>query len=169
MIDEARGWVLCAIWNQMADPGDGSVHREINWTKLHYAGDGKFSYEEDIYNPSEFAAMIKGWLATKTAPGEQSGVDRQMEFGIFNSLYVPKRTYEHEADQWAVESQRLQNEIDVDDRGRPRRASSTRGRRSTTSSPSTRTCRRTSASSPTSRRDRSRSTSAPASSTSRRR
>ena len=35
-----------------------------------------------------------------------------MEFGIFNSLYVPRSTYEHEADQWAVESQRLQNEID---------------------------------------------------------
>ena len=34
-----------------------------------------------------------------------------MEFGIFNSLYVPRRTYEDEADQWAVESQRLQNEI----------------------------------------------------------
>jgi hypothetical protein len=65
VIDEARGWVLCAIWNQMADPGDGSVHREINWTKLHYAGDGKFDYEEDMYNPTEFAAMIKGWLAAK--------------------------------------------------------------------------------------------------------
>ena len=65
VIDETRGWVLCAIWNQMADPGDGSVHREINWTKLHYAGDGKFSYEEDLYNPAEFAAMIKGWLAAK--------------------------------------------------------------------------------------------------------
>src|SRR6476659_9164777 len=34
-----------------------------------------------------------------------------MEFGIFNSLYVPKSEYEHEADQWPVESQRLQNEI----------------------------------------------------------
>ena len=48
VIDEARGWVLCAIWNQMADPGDG-----------------KFDYEEDMYNPAEFAAMIKGWLAAK--------------------------------------------------------------------------------------------------------
>jgi len=65
VIDESCGWVLCAIWNVMADPGDGSVHREINWTKLHYAGDGKFSYEEDIYNPIEFGEMIKGWLATK--------------------------------------------------------------------------------------------------------
>ena len=65
VVDETRGWVLCAIWNVMADPGDGSVHREINWTKLHYAGDGKFSYEEDMYNPVEFGEMIKGWLSTK--------------------------------------------------------------------------------------------------------
>ena len=35
-----------------------------------------------------------------------------MEFGIFNSLYVPRREYEDQADQWAVEAQRLQNEID---------------------------------------------------------
>src|SRR6476620_3007244 len=34
-----------------------------------------------------------------------------MEFGIFNSLYVPRSTYEDQADQWAVESQRLHNEI----------------------------------------------------------
>lgn len=65
VIDEERGWVLCAIWNVMRDPGDGSVHREINWTKLHYAGGGLFSYEEDIYNPIEFGAMIKGWLAAR--------------------------------------------------------------------------------------------------------
>jgi hypothetical protein len=65
VIDEDRGWVICAIWNVMADPGDGSVHREINWTKLHYAGNGLFDYEEDIYNPVEFGEMIKGWLAAK--------------------------------------------------------------------------------------------------------
>lgn len=65
VIDEERGWVICAIWNVMADPGDGSVHRAINWTKLHYAGHGLFDYEEDIYNPAEFEAMIKGWLAAK--------------------------------------------------------------------------------------------------------
>ena len=65
VIDEARGWVVCAIWNVMRDPGDGSVHREINWTKLHYAGDGKFSYEEDVYNPMEFGTMVEGWLAAR--------------------------------------------------------------------------------------------------------
>ncbi len=34
-----------------------------------------------------------------------------MEFGLFNSLYTPRRTYEDVDDQWAVEAQRLQNEF----------------------------------------------------------
>src|ERR1700737_3551027 len=34
-----------------------------------------------------------------------------MEFGIFNSLYTPHQAYEAEADQWAVEAQRLRNEV----------------------------------------------------------
>jgi alkanesulfonate monooxygenase SsuD/methylene tetrahydromethanopterin reductase-like flavin-dependent oxidoreductase (luciferase family) len=35
-----------------------------------------------------------------------------MEFGIFNSLYVPRRVYQDVPDQWSVERQRLRNEID---------------------------------------------------------
>ena len=50
-IDEDRGWIVCQVWNRMRDPGDGSVHQEYNLTVLHYAGGGRFSYEEDIYNP----------------------------------------------------------------------------------------------------------------------
>ena len=69
VIDEERGWVLCSVWNQMDDPGDGSLHREYNWTMLHYGGNGKFSYEEDLYNPTEFETMIKGWLEAKKAAG----------------------------------------------------------------------------------------------------
>ena len=34
-----------------------------------------------------------------------------MEFGIFNSLYTPRQTYADAADQWAVEHQRLRNEV----------------------------------------------------------
>ena len=49
------------------DPGDGSLHREYNWTMLHYAGNGLFSYEEDMYNPAEFGTMIQGWLEAKKA------------------------------------------------------------------------------------------------------
>jgi hypothetical protein len=69
VIDEEKGWVLCQVANVMDDPGDGSDHREYNWTLLHYAGDGQFSYEEDMYNPMEFGTMIKGWLKAKKGAG----------------------------------------------------------------------------------------------------
>ncbi len=60
VIDEERGWVVCQVWNRMRDPGDGSVHQEYNFTLLKYAGDGRWSYEEDIYNPMRFGAMVGG-------------------------------------------------------------------------------------------------------------
>jgi len=76
VIDEERGWVVCQVWNRMADPGDGSLHQAYNFTLLKYAGDGKWSYEEDIYNPAHFATMITGWTersraleASPDAPG----------------------------------------------------------------------------------------------------
>ena len=65
VIDEERGWVVCQVWNRMADPGDGSVHQAYNFTLLKYAGDGLWSYEEDIYNPAKFAEMLSGWQARK--------------------------------------------------------------------------------------------------------
>ena len=67
MVDEERGWIMMSVINRMDDPGDGTNHEEYNWTLLHYAGDGLFSYEEDMYNPAEFGEMIKGWLKAKKA------------------------------------------------------------------------------------------------------
>ncbi len=61
IIDEERGWVVCQVWNRMADPGDGSLHQAFNFTLLKYAGDMKWSYEEDIYNPGHFEKMVKRW------------------------------------------------------------------------------------------------------------
>ncbi|HMC39805.1 MAG TPA: hypothetical protein VKI19_09100 [Acidimicrobiales bacterium] len=61
-IDTERGWVVGEVANIMEDPGDGQVYQAANWTRLVYAGDGLFSEEEDVYNPAEFAAMIKDWL-----------------------------------------------------------------------------------------------------------
>jgi hypothetical protein len=29
---------------------------------LHYAGDGKWSFEEDIYNPEKFAVVFGRWM-----------------------------------------------------------------------------------------------------------
>ena len=65
VIDEEKGWVVCAIWNRMRDVGDGRSHQAINWTLLKYAGDGKWAYEEDLYNPNEFGEMLKGWFKAK--------------------------------------------------------------------------------------------------------
>ena len=65
MIDEERGWVVCQVWNRMADPGDGSVHQAHNFTLLKYAGDGLWSYEEDVYNPAKFTEMLGGWQTRK--------------------------------------------------------------------------------------------------------
>jgi uncharacterized protein (TIGR02246 family) len=65
VIDEARGWVVCYVWNRMSDPGDGSLHQESNFTLLKYAGNGKWSYEEDDYNPLNFRKMIKRWREVK--------------------------------------------------------------------------------------------------------
>ena len=64
-IDEDRGWIVAKVWNRMVDPGDGSIHQEHNITILHYAGNMKWSYEEDVYNPAFFGKMIKGWMDRK--------------------------------------------------------------------------------------------------------
>ena len=63
IIDEERGWVVGQVENRFVDPGDGNVYQCDNWTKLVYAGDGLFSSEEDVYNPSRFEKVVKGWLA----------------------------------------------------------------------------------------------------------
>jgi hypothetical protein len=61
VVDEERGWIVCQVENRMADPGDGSIHQAANITILHYAGDGLWSHEEDVYNPAHFVTMLEGW------------------------------------------------------------------------------------------------------------
>src|SRR6478609_2299216 len=48
-IDTDKGWVIFKNVNTMKDPGDGSVHGAPVITVLEYAGDDKWSYEEDAY------------------------------------------------------------------------------------------------------------------------
>jgi len=71
--DEERGWWICRIENRMKDPGDGSIHQAHNITVLHYAGDMKFSYEEDAYNPAAFGPMIQSWTEAYLANGGEPG------------------------------------------------------------------------------------------------
>jgi len=65
--DEDRGWWICEIENRFDDPGDGGIYEASNITILKYAGDGRFSYEEDVYNPATFAPMVKAWIEAKRA------------------------------------------------------------------------------------------------------
>jgi ketosteroid isomerase-like protein len=69
VIDEDKGWVVCQVWNRMADPGDGSVHQASNITILKYAGNGRWSYEEDVYNPAAFATMLGDWERARNEHG----------------------------------------------------------------------------------------------------
>jgi hypothetical protein len=61
VVDETRGWVVCEIQNRMMDIGDDEIHQASNLTVLHYAGDGLWSYEEDVYNPADFLKMLQRW------------------------------------------------------------------------------------------------------------
>jgi len=67
VLDEERGWWICQIENRFRDPGDGKVYEEHNLTVLHYAGDGLFSYEEDAYNPENFAPVLRAWIEAERA------------------------------------------------------------------------------------------------------
>ena len=67
VLDEERGWWICEIENRFEDPGDGQVYEESNITILKYAGDGRFSSEEDVYNPARFAPVVEAWIAAKKA------------------------------------------------------------------------------------------------------
>jgi hypothetical protein len=72
--DEERGWWICQIENRFNDPGDGQVHESANITILKYAGDMRFSSEEDVYNPANFAPAVKNWIAAKKAHSDGDSV-----------------------------------------------------------------------------------------------
>jgi ketosteroid isomerase-like protein len=51
-------------WQVLPDPSQGDkVYRFGCVTILTYAGDGLFSYQEDLYNPREGEAVFKRWMA----------------------------------------------------------------------------------------------------------
>ena len=78
IIDEERGWVVSYVWNRMTDPGDGSIHQEASVSLLKYAGNGKWKYEEDVYNPLRMAEMIEGWEQAKERTGLGRGPAQEL-------------------------------------------------------------------------------------------
>jgi hypothetical protein len=65
VFDEDTGTITMEVINLLEHPTDKD-HKGFgfaNWTRLTYAGDGKFSKEEDIYNPQRDAgSTIKAWI-----------------------------------------------------------------------------------------------------------
>ena len=53
VIDEEKGWIVCRVLNRMADPGDGSVHEEGNFTLLKYAGQRKVEIRRGHLQPGQ--------------------------------------------------------------------------------------------------------------------
>jgi len=66
VFDEERGAIVFQCQNAFPEPFDSSTGKPFsfpNWTRLVYAGNGKFSSEEDIYNPARQAGKtVKAWL-----------------------------------------------------------------------------------------------------------
>ncbi len=77
VIDEDRGWVWALIWNRMDDPGDGSIHQSNCFNLFKYAGNGQFSYEEDLYNPAEFLTMMENWLPVWNEHKDRADADKR--------------------------------------------------------------------------------------------
>ena len=51
------------IWNLLPDPtGEGRTFAFPNSTVLEYAGDGKWSFEEDFYNPADATRVFTEWM-----------------------------------------------------------------------------------------------------------
>ncbi|TYL49846.1 nuclear transport factor 2 family protein [Nocardioides sp. BGMRC 2183] len=61
VVDTEAARLVCEVGNPMPDPGDGTMLSEPNITIMTYAGDGLFSYEEDVYNPLRFHTMAVRW------------------------------------------------------------------------------------------------------------
>jgi len=51
------------IWNNLPDPtGTGQRFGFPNTTFLHYAGDGRFDWEADFYNPADAQKVVAAWV-----------------------------------------------------------------------------------------------------------
>ena len=64
VIDEENDAIVCCVRNALKHPTDPNKEFWFpNWTRLVYAGDGKFSLEEDIYNPARDAErVVREWI-----------------------------------------------------------------------------------------------------------
>jgi len=65
IVDVDRGWVVCEWRNRLADPGSGHVHEWRFYARLFYAGAGRWSFVEEIYNATGARAAMSQWMADR--------------------------------------------------------------------------------------------------------
>lgn len=68
-------WVFFYIWNHLPDPsGSGTWYSFPNGSVIRYAGGGRWSYEEDFYNPADSRDVVREWVRAggrrESAPDE---------------------------------------------------------------------------------------------------
>jgi hypothetical protein len=64
VMDTDQGCVVFQCQNRLAHPTDpgGEPFQFPTWSLIRYAGNGLWSYEEDMYNPKEGGEAISGWI-----------------------------------------------------------------------------------------------------------
>lgn len=64
IFDPGPGFVVFQCQNRLPHPADpeGPPFEFPTWTKLDYAGGGRWSCEEDVYNPKRAADAIQAWI-----------------------------------------------------------------------------------------------------------
>ena len=65
IVDEARGWMVCEWRSRMADPGSSEVFEWRAYARLFYAGQGRWSFIEEIYNSTSARVVMGQWLAAR--------------------------------------------------------------------------------------------------------
>ncbi|WP_459546460.1 nuclear transport factor 2 family protein [Nocardia sp. X0981] len=75
LIDDVNGVIVVKLNNLMRDPGDGTRMGADNISILTYAGNGKFSKEEDIYDPAEFNELVPAWIGRAMELGTLSAAE----------------------------------------------------------------------------------------------
>ena len=78
--DESTGAIIFQCQNRLEHPTDprGEPFQFPTWTRLVYAGNGKFSCEEDVYNPARDAdKTVRAWLAAGGKLAADFQVDMQ--------------------------------------------------------------------------------------------
>lgn len=100
------------IWNNLPDPtGTGRRFGFPNTTFLEYAGDGKFSFEGDYYNPDDAGRVFGEWLS---AGGKRdTPQDRSLE-GIDDwAPAVPTTSFPREEIEAELEKYRARGDLAV--------------------------------------------------------